>query len=172
MQRSVGLPRSIEHHVYQLITTTGLQGQGRPGWGIACCSSAATIINLNNPAMAPEPPPPPPAAVPPVTAAAQVSESHCWNCSTDGPTAADGKACLSFFLFSFRGGHRSPLLPAAPSSFVPHARATDGRRDGAAAAAGRTIALGIGRCVLSCGTQQDILKISHGKLETMAWHYD
>ena len=126
----VGLPMSIEHHVYQMITRLGQ----RPGWGIACCSSAATIINLNNPAMAPEPPLPPPAVVPPVTAAAaQVSESHCWNCSTDGPT---GKHVFLSFCSPFVEAIDRPYCP----QLLPHARATDrrGRRR-----AGRTIALGM-----------------------------
>ena len=125
-EQSVGLPRSIEHHVYQMITKLGQ----RPGWGIACCSSAATIINLNNPAMAPEPPLPPPAEVPPVTAAAaQVSESHCWNCSTDGPTARrlTGKHVFLSFCSPFVEAIDRPYCPQLLPSFVPHARATDRR---------------------------------------------
>ena len=114
-EQSVGLPISIEHHVYQMITKLGQ----RPGGGIACCSSAATIINLNNPAMAPEPPPPP-AVVPPVTAVAQVSESHCWNCSTDGPT---GKHVSLSFCSPFVEAIDRPYCP----QLLPHARATDRR---------------------------------------------
>ena len=124
--QSVGLPRSIEHHVYQMITKLGQRPLPGAGGGIACCSSAATIINLNNPAMAPEPPLlPPPAAVPPVTAAAaQVSESHCWNCSTDGPT---GKHVFLSSCSPFVEAIDRPYCPQLLPSFVPHARGTDRR---------------------------------------------